>query len=87
MGGKGEGLSRGDWGNMSGGKLVVVEIRYLVREAMRCSEDQMGESASSESSLGRYSSFWWERDLQWRTACSKVSRAAQHLEQIERRSR
>ena len=82
----GERLFGGDWGNMSRGKPVVVEIINLAREAMRCSEDQMGESASSELSFGRWSSFWWEQDLQWRKVCSKVSGAAQHLGQIEGRS-
>ena len=47
----------------------------------------MGESASSELTLGRCSSFWRERDLQWRTACSKVSGEARHLGQREGRSR
>ena len=47
----------------------------------------MGESASSESSLGRCSSFWRERDLQWRTACSQVLGATRHLGQVEGRSR
>ena len=47
----------------------------------------MGASASSESSLGRYSSFWRERDLQWRIACSKVSGEARHLGQRDGRSR
>ena len=42
---------------MSGGKPVEVAIINLASEATRWSENQMGESASRESSLGRYSSF------------------------------
>ena len=72
---------------MSGGKPVDVEIRNLAREATTSSEDQMGDSASSESSFGRCSSFWCERDLQLRTACSKVAGEAQNLGQMEGRSR
>ena len=60
---------------------MEVVITNLVRAV------QMGESASSESSPGRYSSFWRERDLQWRTAWSKVSGEAWHLGQREGRSR
>ena len=71
---------------MSGGKPVDVAIINLAREDTRWSEVQMGELASSESSLGRCSSFWRERDLQWRTACSKVSGEARHLGQMEGRS-
>ena len=58
------GLSWGDRGNMSGGKPVEVVSINFARAATSWSEVQMGESASSESSLGRYSSFWRERDLQ-----------------------
>ena len=67
------------------GKPVEVVIINLVRETTRWSEVQMGESASSESSLGRCSSFWWVWELQWRTACSKVSGEARHLGQKEGR--
>ena len=70
---------------MSGGNPVAVEMINLARKAMRCSEDQMGESASSESSPGRCSTFWREWDLQWRISCSKVSGAARHLGQMEGR--
>ena len=70
--GEGGGLSWGDWGNMSSGKPVEVVRINLARLATRRSEVQMGESASSESSSGRKSSFWREWDLQWRIACSKV---------------
>ena len=66
--------------------MEVVRI-YLARAATRWSEVQMGESASSESSHGRYSSLWRERDLQWRTVCSKVSGEARHLGQREGSSR
>ena len=68
---------------MSGGKPVEVVRINLARAATRWSKVQMGESASSESSPGRYSSFWQERDLQWRTAWSKVSGEARHLGQRE----
>ena len=84
---EGEGVPWGDWGNMSGGKPVEVVRINLARAATRWSEVQMGESASNESSPGRYCSFWRERDLQWRTACSKVSGEARHLGQREGRSR
>ena len=72
---------------MWGGKPVEVVRINLARVATSLSEVQMGESASSESSLGRYSSFWRELDLQWRMACSKVSGEARHLGQREGRSR
>ena len=72
---------------MSGGKPVEVVRINLARAATRWSEVQMGESASSESSPGRYSSFWCERDLQRRTACSKVSGEDRHLGQREGSSR
>ena len=65
------------------GGLVMIN---LAREATRWSEDQTGESLSSESRLGRYSSFWGERDLRWRMACSKASGEARHLGQREGRS-
>ena len=72
---------------MSGGNPVVVEMINLAREAIRRSEDQMGKSASSETRVGRCSSFWREQDLQCRTACSKVSGAARHLGHMEGRLR
>ena len=72
---------------MSGGKPVEVARINLARSATRWSEDQMVESASSESSPGRWSSFWRERDLQWRTACSKVAGEVRHLGQREGSSR
>ena len=80
-------MSCEDWGNMSGGKPVEVVRINFARAATRWSEVQMGESASSESSVGRYSSFWRERDLQWRIACSKISGEVRHLGQREGRSR
>lgn len=58
-------------------------IINLVREATRWSEDKRGESAPSQLSFGRCSSFRRKQDLQGGTACSKVSGAAQHLGQIE----
>ena len=84
---EGEGQSRGDWGNMSGGKPVEVVRINLARAATRWSKVQTWEPASSESSPGRKSSFWRERDLQWRMACSKVSGEARHLGQREGSSR
>ena len=71
---------------MSGVDPVAVAMINLAREAVRWSEDQMGELASSESSVGRCGSFWRQRDLQRRTACSKVSGVARHLGQMEGRS-
>ena len=71
---------------MSGGKPVEVVRINLARAATRWSEVQMGESVSSELSPRRYSFFWRERALQWRTACLKVSGEARHLGQTEGRS-
>ena len=71
---------------MSGGKPVEDVRINLAKAATRWSEIQMGESASSESSPGRYSSVWREQDLPWRTACSKVSGEVRHLGQRQGRS-
>ena len=56
-------LSTVDWGNISRGNPVVVAMINLAKAAIRYSENQMGKSASSKSSVGRNSSFYWERDL------------------------
>ena len=46
-------MSRGDWGNMLGGKLVEVVRINLARAVTWWSEVQIGESAFSELSVGR----------------------------------